>query len=329
MYFKIAAPVRKCGRYSTNIFYNKNMDIISRIENDIKSLKIQGATNIALSTIDGLTNAINLLEKQPIDDPHRFLYEQVTKLAFARPTEPLAQNALRFIFSEKQKDIKNYLHKGDQYRSMIKDSKKKMGEYGSNLIQNGGTYLTHCHSSTVTDMFIHAHRQGKKFSVITTETRPLYQGRITAKDLLQAGIKSVTMIIDDLATSIILENKIKISAVFIGADLLSEKGFVNKVGSHGIAFCAAEKHIPLYCTSILLKFDPKPFTGDIIEKRSSAEIWPDSPSELRFYSPSFDFIPYSDNISIVSEAGTIGGDRIKNDAVSLYPFLITAKSAAS
>ena len=58
-----------------------------------------------------------------------------------------------------------------------------------------------------------------------------------------------------------------VSAVFIGADLLSSSGFVNKVGSLGITFAANSKNIPVYVLSILLKYDHRPFKETIIERR--------------------------------------------------------------
>ncbi|OGG00702.1 hypothetical protein A3D78_04295 [Candidatus Gottesmanbacteria bacterium RIFCSPHIGHO2_02_FULL_39_14] len=297
------------------------MNPITRLEEDIKNLKIQGATNIAFAVLDGLTLSENTLKHQINLDPHIYLLEQSIRLAFVRPTEPLAQNAVRFIFQKKQTSAQDYLKLGSQYKKMISEAKNKMGKFGADLITDGGVYLTHCHSTTVTNMFITAAKQGKKFQILVTETRPLYQGRITAQELLEAGIDHVTMIIDDVATSLLLKNIMNIKAVFIGADLLSQEGFVNKVGSLGIAFAARENQIPVYSMSILLKYDPRPYTDDLLERRESMEIWPDAPKDLKFHSPAFDYIPYDNNISIISETGLLKGAQIKNKALELYPFL--------
>ena len=297
------------------------MSPISRLEEDIKNLKVQGATNVALLVLDGLNLANEILKTQKNADPYVFLLERLIRLAFARPAEPLAQNALRFIFHKKQPSAEEYLQLASQFKKIISESKNKMGQYGSDLITNGGVYLTHCHSSTVSNMFVSAHKQAKQFRVILTETRPLYQGRITANELIDAGIKDVTMIIDDVATSLLLQNKMKISGVFIGADLLSQDGFINKVGSLGIAHMANESHIPVYCSSILLKFDPRPYSDELLEHRQSSEIWPDAPLKLQFYTPAFDFVPYSQNIQIISEAGILKSHEIKKEALKSYPFI--------
>src|SRR3989338_1566692 len=154
------------------------MDEIEQLINDIKSVKIQGATNVALATLQGIRLAANTVNKTQND---KYLYKIAHRLAFARPTEPLAQNALRFIFHEKNQSVNYYLKKSSAFENLIVSAKKKMADTGLQLVKNGGVYLTHCHSSTVTNMFITANKSGKKFSVIATETRPLFQGRITVK----------------------------------------------------------------------------------------------------------------------------------------------------
>ncbi|MBI5452807.1 hypothetical protein HY945_05070, partial [Candidatus Gottesmanbacteria bacterium] len=109
--------------------------------------------------------------------------------------------------------------------------------------------------------------------------------------------------------------------VFIGADLLSQNGFVNKVGSLGIAYAAERRNIPLYCLSVLLKYDPRPYLPSIIEQRGGYEIWPDAPKNLSFYAPAFDFIPYRLDIKLICEKGLLEGKDIENQTYSLYPFL--------
>ena len=105
------------------------MNPITRLEEDIKNLKIQGATNIAFAVLDGLTLSENTLKHQINLDPHIYLLEQSIRLAFVRPTEPLAQNAVRFIFQKKQTSAQDYLKLGSQYKKMISEAKNKMGRW--------------------------------------------------------------------------------------------------------------------------------------------------------------------------------------------------------
>src|SRR3989338_11287845 len=162
------------------------MKAIDVLENDIKNLKIQGATDIALKVLDGLELAYVELKTNKNLDPDVYLLEQCLRLAFTRPTEPLAQNAVRYIFQKRDSTPETYLKLAEEYKKMISDSKSKMAKFGLDLIKNGGIYLTHCHSSTVTNMFITASKKGKRFQVFATETRPMYQGRTTVKELIES-----------------------------------------------------------------------------------------------------------------------------------------------
>ena len=280
------------------------MDDIETIKADITSLKIQGATNVALAVLDAL-------ELVPDRDTG-------IRLAYARPTEPLAQNAVRYIFSGSEGSIPQKI---SRYRTFITEGKQSIPENGKHLLVDGGSYLTICHSSTAVLLFRQARMNGAMFSVYVAETRPLYQGRITAKELLAAGFEDVTMVIDDVAVSLIEGRVGAIDAVFMGADLLTDTGFVNKVGSLAIATAAAIKGIPVYSLTSLLKYDPRPYSPTVIETRSQEEIWPEAPNGLKFYAPAFDFVPYTATTHIVCEAGVIEGHQVKLTTDKLYPFI--------
>lgn len=282
------------------------MNFVDQVETDIKSLKIQGATNVALAVLD-------VLEKTTTD------VEVVGKrLAYARPTEPLAQNALRYILHDKNAPIKQRVQ---EYRQFIADAKTKIVENGKKLLVDGGSYLTICHSSTAIALFAEARAKGAYFSIFVAETRPLFQGRITAVELVKAGFDDVTIVIDDVAVSLIEGRKGKIDAVFLGADLLADAGFVNKVGSLAVAAAAERKGIPVYSLTTLLKFNPWPYHPSIIETRTPEEIWRDAPKGLQFYTPAFDYVPYYPNVRIISEVGIIAGGQVKETAQKLYPFI--------
>ena len=93
---------------------------------------------------------------------------------------------------------------------------------------------------------------GVTYSVICTETRPAYQGRITAKELVDLGIDT-TFIVDSAARTFIDDADV----VFVGADAITSEGnVVNKIGSGGIAVFASEALVTFYVLSELLKFYP-------------------------------------------------------------------------
>ncbi len=291
------------------------MDKIAKLRSDVINLNIQGATNIALATLEAIKIVIGLGKE--INE----MQEIVSQVAYARPAEPLAQNSLKYIFLDKNKPASHYLEKVTQYEKLIREVKNTMAESAVSLIKNGGTYLTHCHSSTVVSMFTKAKNAGRKFSVLVTETRPRFQGRITAGELLKAGIEDVTMIIDDVAPALIEGKQKNIDSVFLGADLLGHEGFINKVGSLGIARMCQREDKPLYCLSVLLKFNPAPFSPELLEDRGGSEIWKDAPVNLSFYAPAFDYIPYDTGVNIVYEKGILESRDLADTVHSLYPWI--------
>lgn len=297
------------------------MNVIDQTVLDITTLKVQGATNVALTVLDTLET----LRNQTSDISVTSLQEIGKRLANARPNEPLAQNAIRYIFSDPANSVQEKII---QFRKFIEDGKQSIPDNGKQCIQEGKTYLTLCHSSTTVALFQKALEAGTKFKLFVSETRPRFQGRITAKELLDAGLTDVTMVIDTVAISLLEEQKEKIDAVFIGADLLSDTGFVNKVGSLALTACANRHDIPVYSLSTLLKFDPRPFEPKMIETRSPDEIWKDAPKNLKFFSPAFDFVPYYPNVHIICEEGVIKGEYVKDAVIKHFPYVLDVKNPA-
>lgn len=288
------------------------MEHIDKIYDDIKQLRVQGATNVALTVLNTLRQILT-------DTPnisHDELREIGIRLSFARPTEPLAQNAVRYIFKDAN-IAANIVH----YTSLIDDGKKSIPQHGESVLKDGGSYLTLCHSSTTVALFTNARKHSVIFSLFVAETRPLYQGRTTAKELLAAGFDDITMVIDDVAVSIVEGRKGAVDAVFIGADMLNANGFANKIGSLALSMAAEVRSIPVYIVTTLLKFDPRTYDPSLIEQRDASEIWNDPPKGLTFYAPAFDYIPYRPHIHIISEAGITPSTDISRTAADYYPFL--------
>lgn len=288
------------------------MEKIDKIYDDIRQLRIQGATHVALTVLDALQQTLHTTP----DISHDELHEIGIRLSFARPTEPLAQNAVRYIFKDA-----NIAANMSHYKTYIEEGKQSIPQHGESILKDGGVYLTLCHSSTTVALFANGRRHGAMFSLYVAETRPLYQGRTTAKELLAAGFDDVTMVIDDVAVAIVEGRKGAIDAIFIGADMLNANGFANKIGSLALSMAAEIRSVPVYIVTTLLKFDPRTYDPSLIEQRDPSEIWQDAPKGLKFYAPAFDYVPYRPHISIVSEAGITPSTDIKHTAITQYPFL--------
>ena len=122
-------------------------------------------------------------------------------------------------------------------------SRERTAEIGAKRIRDGMLVFTHCHSSTVTRMLAKAKADGKNFSVICTETRPAFQGRITAREMVELGIETI-FIVDSAARSYMGN----VDLVVVGADAITSEGnVVNKIGTSSIAVLAKRSKKALLC----------------------------------------------------------------------------------
>ncbi|KKP55517.1 hypothetical protein A2436_00385 [candidate division WS6 bacterium RIFOXYC1_FULL_33_9] len=303
------------------------------IEEDIKKLNIQGATNVAIATVEGMKIYI---EESNIGQRDVFYNELVrvgNKLANARLNEPLARNAVRYVqhvSKSKVADLhsvndmkQQLLDICDEYLFRISDSKRSIVELGVPYVKYLENVLTHCHSSTAVSVLKSIAQNKSSFDVVCTETRPLYQGRITAKSLLEEGI-STTLISDSAAESFVIgRGSVPIDGVFIGCDQITLDGHcINKTGSWGIAMAAFQIGKPLYVVSPLLKVDPNIGLKDIvIEIREDKELWSDAPKNLKMFNPAFEIVDNKLITGFMTEFGIIKPEEISGIVKAKYAWL--------
>jgi len=273
------------------------MDAFERIVRDIRSLKIQGAENVAKAAIDAWSLAKDKQKATRI-------------LSQTRPTEPMLRNVLKYL---------NKYGKPEELKAYIDSTLNQIAKYGSRLINNNSIVYTHCHSSTVESILEEAKKQGKKFSVHATETRPDMQGRITAARLARAHIP-VTLFVDSAILSALKDADL----MLIGSDAItSYGGIVNKIGSHAFAKLAREQEIPVYVASHALKFDPSTIYGNLekIEQRSDEEVWKNSPRGVHIFNNVFDFVPSTYISATITEFGVLTYDDLLDKIKEKYQWL--------
>jgi len=294
----------------------------------IKALEIQGATSIAVQAVKALGKEIRNLEWSQPTEVLEVLNESISLLVESRATEPMMRNGLKYI---KTKIHSTQWSSEAVLRSLVQDAERDilmmfneakniMIDVGARRIEDGDTVLTHCRSSGVTSTLIRAHEQGKDFRVLQTETRPKYQGRLTAYELVEAGIDT-TMIVDSAARHYMKE----IDFVLVGADAITSEGnVINKIGTSQIASAALESRVPFYVVSTLLKFDPVTIHGayETIEERHTDEIWEDPPYGLKILNPAFDVTRRDYIHGLITEEGIISPHSILEAIHRHYPWML-------
>lgn len=251
------------------------MDLLKKAVEDIKSLKVQGAESIAEYGLKAWDKAKDK--------------ERATKLLISsRPTEPMLHIVL--FLANNGIPVK-------RIRSKLRSDKKKIYKIGAKLIKNKSIIFVHCHSSTVTGILKEAKKQGKKFEVHNTETRPFYQGRITSTELANEGIK----VIHYTDSSAMVAMK-KADLFLFGADAITSRGPYNKIGTGMFAEVASRYFkIPVYsCTHSW-----KVANRVKVEQLSRRDIWAESPKKVEIHTPAFELVEARFIDGIISELGIL------------------------
>ncbi|MEM3453478.1 MAG: ribose 1,5-bisphosphate isomerase [Candidatus Hadarchaeum sp.] len=285
---------------------------IKKIARDIKTMRIRGAGRIARAAARALK--IAAIESQ-VKTPAEFSKEMevVSKILLeTRPTAVSLPNAIRYVLLGLKQahgaDLwtmkKTIISRADDFIKNSLEAVKKIGEIGANRISSGDVILTHCNSECALSIIKTAFKQGKNIEVITTESRPVWQGRLSARELLKEGIPT-TMIIDSAVRHFIRD----VDKVIVGADSIAANGaVVNKIGTSSIALAAHEARVLFFVAAETYKFHPETLVGRLveIEERDPNEIinlkrYPG----LKVRNPAFDVTPPEYVDLIVTERGII------------------------
>jgi ribose 1,5-bisphosphate isomerase len=285
---------------------------IKKIAKEIKEIKIQGASNIEMAAIKGILDYLRHTDKLE-EELIKEIKENINHLIIQRPNEPKLRNSMNYIFQKVVKysnNTKIIEEKIEKYKENTENGNLKVSAMASQLITNGSKILTHCHSTLVENALKIAHDKKIDFEVFCTETRPRYQGRITAKNLSDYGIK--TTLVTDASVTHFLK---PIDYFFTGADVIfSDGSIMNKLGTHTISLAAKEfktNHIVLTTTHCVETNDLLSFIQEI-ETRDQDEIWEkeNRPKNLKIINPAFDIVPNELIDKFITEEGVFSPETL-------------------
>jgi len=202
---------------------------------------------------------------------------------------------------------------------------KAIGRNGAKLLDDGDTVLTHCNAGalatvgygTALGVVRAAVDDGKKISVIATETRPKQQGaRLTTFELKRDGIP-VTLICDTMVGHAMRGGLV--DKVVVGADRILKTGHViNKIGTYQLAVLAKTHNIPFYSAAPTSTFDLKTEVKDVvIEERAQDEVLKIfgrsiAARGVKALNPAFDITPPEYVSLIICEKGCMSPEEVAN-----------------
>ncbi len=161
-------------------------------------------------------------------------------------------------------------------------------------------------SAAVREAFEIAHQAGRAPRGLIGESRPGHEGREFAATIAAAGIPSWLVV--DAALPMLLTGA---SIVWIGADAVTDRGVINKVGSFALALAAREHSVPVYALAMRRKFLPASTAALKIVEMSPDDVWPDAPPGVRPRNVCFEQVPLELFRGIVVEDSVLGATEAR------------------
>jgi len=296
----------------------------------IKNMKLRGAPLIGVAAAYGLALSAYHSKAKKKEDLIKEIEQSAEMLKKTRPTAVNLFWAINRIVKKARetsgdaKDVaKVIVDEAQMMADEDVETNRKIGEHGSKLIDDGDVVLTHCNAGslatvdygTALGVIRAAWEQGKKISVIATETRPRLQGaRLTAYELKRDGIP-VTLITDSMVGSVM--SRQMVDKVFVGADRIVRDAVINKIGTYTIAVLAHEHGIPFYVAAPVSTMDLSHTSNKaVIEERNPEEVTSllsrrIAPEGVKAMNPAFDATPMKYVSAIVTETGVLSPKDLK------------------
>lgn len=259
----------------------------------IASMRVRGAARIGTTAAHALAAHVAAVPGG-LPDVQRSARQAAEALESTRPTAVSLHHAvahvMQVVLEAPDADAAREAapRAAAAWAARIEQAREQLVRHALALVPAEARILTHCHSSTVVDVLVAAHRRGLAPRVVTTETRPFGQGRITSALLAEAGVH-VTFVVDSAADAVLGEG---IDGVLVGADTVARDGTLfNKVGTAGVARLARDHGVPFHSLTTSEKFHRLPAHDVRVEERPTEEVWPDAPRGVRIHNPVFDRTP--------------------------------------
>jgi len=299
----------------------KNSDDVASA---IKEMKLRGAPLIGVAAAYGLALTAFHSKAEKREDLMKELKMSAEVLRKTRPTAVNLFWAIDRVMKMAQETLgtKEALAEAvvaEAQRMADEDVmvNRKMGKYGSKLIEDGDVVLTHCNAGslatvdygTALGVVRGAIEEGKNVKVIACETRPRLQGaRLTCYELMRDGIP-VTLIADTMVGYVM--SKGLVDKVVVGADRIVRDAVLNKIGTYNVAVLASEHGIPFYVAAPMSTMDQSSTSEDaIIEERNADEVTNIgseriAPEGVKVLNPAFDITPLEYVDAVITEEGIL------------------------
>ncbi|KAJ6516157.1 IF-2B-domain-containing protein [Mycena sanguinolenta] len=320
---------------------------IIRLALQFSEFRICGANARCIATLTAFKTVIQDYTTPPNNTLSRHLMThlspQISHLVSARPMSVTMGNAIRQLKLEisgsdidmPEQDAKDLLCQtiDDYIRDRIIIADEVIQDLASKKIKDGDVILTYARSSIVEKVLLSAYKQGKRFSVIVVDSRPLLEGKALLQALTSAPPVSWTLSNDSLLAppppipctyallpalpSLITEA----TTVILGAHSLHSNGAVfSRAGTALVSMMAKQHSVPVLVCCETYKFSE----GVMLDGFGKNELAPShlfqtsaQAPNLEILNPLYDLTPPSSITAVVTEVGLIPPSSISSIPMAL------------
>ncbi len=195
---------------------------------ELSQNRVLGSTAILRESYDAVMDA--LAGGVEVDEIAR----SIAQLLYSHPTMAVLINFFHRFF--------NAIENDKEVRMIWKEIDREAEEnakIASSLMPPRGKVVIYSHSNSLLRAM--KERERKNLTVILSEGRPYYEGRLMAERLLEMGYK-VEFTYDAYLPAMVQEAEM----VFIGSDAITSQGVVNRAGSFSLALAAKQFKKPFF-----------------------------------------------------------------------------------
>jgi len=262
--------------------------VVSRAAESIRTMQVRGAGKIARSAAMALAEFAHSWKGAKPRDLYKELEASAKLLLATRPTAVSLRNAVNLTLAPAREaakadgnvdDVRRCAYEaGTRFAHDSVLAVEKVAARVAEWLPKRATVLTHCNSQAAVEAIKAAHESGRKVKAICTESRPWFQGHLTARQLDEAGIDT-TFVVDSAAYEAMAAQKV--DAVVVGADtVLGGGSLMNKIGTVQVALAAKDLGVPFYVAAESYKFSPFDERPPI-EERDVEEVLKPAPASFR------------------------------------------------
>ncbi|GAA5976869.1 hypothetical protein JCM10908_005656 [Rhodotorula pacifica] len=263
---------------------------ILRLALQYSEFKVVGANARCIAMLEAFKDIISSYTPPPQTSltrhlPTTHLNPQIAHLIRARPLSVSMGTAIRFLkyeisLIEMEMDLDEakqlLITKIDSFiRDRILLAGRVIEQHAIEKIKDGDVVLTYARSSVVEGVLLEAKRQGKEFSVVVVDSRPLYEGKHLLHSLRLASIPTTYVLLPSL--SLVLP---RVSLCLLGTHaLLSNGAMFSRAGTALVAMMLRERSVPVVCCCETYKFSERVMLDSIVgnERATPLPLLPTSP----------------------------------------------------